>query len=115
MSDRQLLGPFEEMVLLAVVRVGEASYGMRVRREVAIRSGRDVTIGAVYAALDRLEAKGYLSSCDRPGDASRRGRGRRYFRLQPAGLRALREAKALHDRVWKGLDPAQLQKKGTAS
>ncbi len=72
-----LLGSFEELVLLAVARGGEDAYGMTVRREIEERTGRDVTIGAVYATLDRLEKKGLVGSELRDGDASRRGRARR--------------------------------------
>ena len=81
MGKDGLLGSFEELVLLAVARGGEDAYGMTVRREIEERTGRDVAIGAVYATLDRLEAKGLLASEFRDGDASRRGRARRFFEL----------------------------------
>ncbi len=105
MSDA-LLGAWEERVLLAVAHAGDEAYGMHLRREIERRSGRDVTLGAVYATLDRLEAKAYLASRSGPGDASRRGRARRYFDLLPAGAHALQAAREVHDRMWEGVDLA---------
>jgi PadR family transcriptional regulator PadR len=94
------LGVFEEQVLLAVVRAGEESYGMGVRRELEGAGGRDVAIGAVYATLDRAEAKGWVSSARRDvGGASRR-----VFALTPRGALALAETRALRERLWRGVD-----------
>ena len=108
MPDDTLLGPFEELVLLSVARLREA-YGMPIRREIESRVGRAVTIGAVYSALDRLAKKGYVGLRD-TSDAGeeRRGRGRRYFRLEPAGATALSRAHELRQRAWEGIDPADL-------
>jgi PadR family transcriptional regulator PadR len=76
MSDVDLLGSFEEQVMLAVVRIGaDEAYGMAVRRELERVTGREVTIGAVYATLDRLEAKRLVRSVRAgSGAASRRAR-----------------------------------------
>jgi PadR family transcriptional regulator PadR len=108
MSERNLLGAFEEMVLLAVARGEGDAYGMSVRRDVQVRSGRDVTIGAVYSTLDRLEAKGLVGSSTREGDELRGGQARRCFELAPEGATALLEARERHDRSWQDLDPEQL-------
>jgi PadR family transcriptional regulator, regulatory protein PadR len=94
------LGSFEEQVLLAVLRRGEDAYGMNVQREIAEVTGRDVTIGAVYATLDRLEAKRLVQSRRRTLD----GASRRVFAVLPAGLRSLAESRAQRDRLWEGVE-----------
>jgi PadR family transcriptional regulator PadR len=99
------LGSFEEQVMLAVVRVRSEAYGMRVRRELEGQTGREVTIGAVYATLDRLEAKGLVTSARRGGAA---GESRRLFDVTPAGARALVETRAMRDRLWAGIDVRRL-------
>lgn len=93
------LGEFEQIVLLAVARVGDRAYGMQIRREIEDRSGRAVTIGAVYATLDRLAAKGLLSQ--REDTAS--GRARRFYGLSNAGIAALEAARDHQMRMWSGL------------
>jgi len=99
-----LLGAFEEMVLLAVARGRGEAYGMTVRREIQERTGRDVTIGAVYATLDRLEAKALVRSTLGSPEPSRSGRAKRYFHLLPAGVDALQRAVAMRAGLWEGLD-----------
>ena len=98
MSDDGLLGAFEEQVLLAVVRTGDDAFGMAVRRELELVTGRDVTVGAVYATLDRLEAKGLAGS-----RRARAAGARRIFHLTRAGARALAEARLLRERLWSGV------------
>lgn len=93
------LGEFEQVVLLAVARLGGDAYGMRIRREIEERAGRAASIGAVYATLDRLESKGYVQARDESGG----GRARRFFVLQPAGLSALEATRDLQARMWAGL------------
>jgi len=83
------LGEFEHLVLLAVLRLGAEAYGMRVRREIAERTDRDVSIGAVYATLDRMEAKGLVKSEMGPSTPERGGRAKRSFRLTGAGAEAV--------------------------
>lgn len=98
------LGTFEEQVLLAALRVRDGAYGMRVRRELENVTGRDATIGAVYATLDRLEAKGLVRSWRADLD----GQSRRLFAVTPAGAHALVETHAMRARLWHGIDPAGL-------
>ena len=100
MSSDAPLGSFEEQVLLAVVRTAAEAYGMRVRHELERVTGRDVTIGAVYATLDRLEAKGLVVS----RRASVDGLSRRVFALAAVGAKALSETRAMRDRLWHGVD-----------
>jgi len=109
MSNPSTLGALEELVLLALARlqhvedVGDA-YGMSVRRELEERTGTDHSIGAVYSTLDRLEAKGLLSSRLADPDPQRGGRPRRYFELTPDGAAALALAREQRDRLWEGLE-----------
>jgi DNA-binding PadR family transcriptional regulator len=92
MDNEDLLGSFEQLVLLAIVRLKDNAYGMTVRQEIEGRTGRSVSLGAVYATLDRLESKGYVAS--RKGEASveRQGRAKRFFRIESAGAAALRQS-----------------------
>ena len=94
------LGAFEEQVLLAVLRTAHESYGMMVRREIEAVTDRDVAIGAVYATLDRLEAKQLVAS--RRMDVE--GQSRRVFTVTRHGARALAETRAMRERLWKGVD-----------
>ncbi len=97
------LGEFEQIVLLAVIRLGDNAYGVPIRREIEKRGGRKVTVGALYSTLDRLEAKRYVSSWFADPTAVRGGRSRRYFRVEPPGAEALARAKEMLERMWKGV------------
>jgi PadR family transcriptional regulator PadR len=97
------LGQFEQAVLVALVRLGKDAYGRAILNEVQKRLDRDVTAGAVYATLERLEAKGLASSTLAPGTAIRGGRARRYFVPTSAGVRALNDAKSTTDMMFRGL------------
>jgi DNA-binding PadR family transcriptional regulator len=83
--------------------LGKEAYGRAVLKEVQLRLDREVSAGAVYATLDRLEQKGLISSEIRPGDDTRAGLPRRYYSIKPPGIRALNEAKAIVDRIWSGV------------
>lgn len=97
-----VVGPFEQAVLLALVRLGKDAYGRAILNEIQKRLNRDVSAGAVYATLERLEGKGLASSRLAPGTAIRGGRARRYFTPTGAGVRALNEAKSANDNLWRG-------------
>lgn len=86
------LGDLEQLVMLALLRLGDEGFGAAVQREIAERSERDVTLGAVYTALARLEEKGFVRS--RLGDPlpQRGGRRRRHYEVLPAGRAAIAEA-----------------------
>jgi DNA-binding PadR family transcriptional regulator len=99
----ELIGPFEQAVLLAVVRLGKDAYGRAILNAVQSRQNSEVSAGAVYATLDRLESKGLASSQLAPGTAIRGGRPRRYFVPTGAGITALNDAKAAADTLWQGL------------
>ncbi|HEV2618740.1 MAG TPA: PadR family transcriptional regulator, partial [Acidobacteriaceae bacterium] len=100
----ELLGTFEQIVLLAVLGLDEEAYGRAVLRAAQTASGGDRTLsaGAVYATLDRLEAKGLLSSRVEQGTAARGGRARRFYRLTGDGASALSEARRALERMWQG-------------
>ena len=98
-----MLGSFEQAVLIAVMRLRADAYGRAILKEVQARLNRDVAPGAVHATLDRLEQKKLLSSKLGSGTPVRAGRARRYYRLLPAGLRALNDARAAVDNIWRGL------------
>jgi PadR family transcriptional regulator PadR len=100
------LGEFENLVLAALLRLRGNAYGVTIRREIVERTGRDVAVGAIYATLDRLEAKGYVSS--RIGEATpeRGGRAKKYFDIEAPGVRALEESWHMIDRMREGLVPA---------
>ena len=98
-----VLGPFEQAVLLEVLRLGEDAYGRAILKAVQSRLERDVAAGAIHATLERLQQKGFLSSCLGPGTPVRAGRPRRYYRVQPAGMRALDDARRTLNNIWRGL------------
>jgi DNA-binding PadR family transcriptional regulator len=86
------LGDFEQLVLLGVLRLQDDAYGAAIRQEIHARSGRDVSINAVYTTLDRLETKGLLESWTGEPTAQRGGRRRKFYALKPAGITAMRQA-----------------------
>jgi DNA-binding PadR family transcriptional regulator len=86
------LGEFEQLILLALVRLGPDAYGATVRREIEERAGREVSISAVYTTLERLEQKGLVRSRIGEPTPERGGRRRRHFELLPLGARSLRDA-----------------------
>jgi len=103
MARGYYLGEFELMVLLALMRLGDEAYGVPISREIEQRSGREVALGSVYAALERLEEKGSVAS--RLGDptAERGGRAKRFFRITESGLRDVRQTQRALVSLWKGL------------
>ena len=105
MSRREHLGEFEQIVLLAILRVREEAYGVPIRLEIETRTGRSVTVGALYRTLDRLEEKGYVASSFGDPTPARGGRSRRYFKVRPAGLRTLRASRDVLTAMWDGLEP----------
>lgn len=108
MSRTGVLGSFEELVLLAVLRKGSDAYAVTIRRELSERSGSDVAMGSVYATLDRLEEKALVGSELEKPTGSRPGRPRRFYTVLPAGHAALDETRSIRDAMWRGVkvDPA---------
>jgi len=107
MDKPQNLGEMEHLVLLMILRLGESAYGMRISDELTERTGRDVSIGSVYAALARLEKRGLITSLVGDPTPQRGGRAKRYFNVERSGVEALAESHALLTSLWDGivLDP----------
>jgi DNA-binding PadR family transcriptional regulator len=89
MTGRDYLGEFEHIILLALLRLEDRAYGVTVRQEIEFRTHREVSIGAVYATLDRLETKGYVKSHRGDPTPERGGRSKRFFRVTPKGMAAV--------------------------
>jgi DNA-binding PadR family transcriptional regulator len=104
MHKRELLGEFEQIVLLAVLRLEQNAYGVPIRNEIENRTKRSVTIGALYSTLDRLEEKGFLSSVFSDPRPERGGRSRRYFQVEPSGIKALQHTRDALSVMWDGVD-----------
>ncbi len=100
------LGDFEQIVLLAVLRLGDQAYGVPVRREIEARTGRSLTVGALYRTFDRLEEKGHLTSSFSDPTPERGGRSKRYFNITGSGMDALRESRNTLAAMWEGLEHA---------
>jgi PadR family transcriptional regulator PadR len=103
MRNRSYLGPFELMAMLASMRLGENAYGVPIFREIEQRCGRQVALGSVYAALERLEAKGFVASDIGESTPERGGRAKRYFRVTAKGLREVRGMQRALEKMWSGL------------
>lgn len=103
---REALGEFEQLVLLAIVHLGDGVYGVPIADEIERRTGRAVSPAAVFVTLRRLEHKGLLASSMSDPTPERGGKARRCVRITPAGREALRAARQVLDSMWKGLDAA---------
>jgi DNA-binding PadR family transcriptional regulator len=100
---RNLLTDFELMILLAVLRVGDEAYGAEIAREIEETGGRGVMLGAVYAALDRLERNDLVESTLGDPTPERGGRAKRYFKVTAKGLRAVKETQRALVALWSGI------------
>jgi len=104
--SHQGLGEFEQIVLLAIIRLRGEVYGVPIVEEIERRTARRVTRAAVYVTLRRLETKGLISSWMSEPTAGRGGKPRLCVKVEREGLRLLRESRRMLDGMWKGLDPA---------
>ena len=104
MPRKGTLGEFEQLVLLAILRRGEDAYSLGIRRELEENAGRQVSRGAFYATLDRLESKGYVDWKEVPPGDSRGGLPQRRFRVTAGGIRALRSSRDTLLSMWQGLE-----------
>ena len=111
MGKGDFLGEFEQVVLLAVLRQDNGGYGVSIRREIEESVGREVTIGAVYATLDRLERKGRVRSREGEATPVRGGRAKKHFAVTSSGAKALRTARAMMDTLWDGVELGGLGRK----
>lgn len=104
MSQRAFLGEFEQVVLAAVLRLGDGAYGAAIVSEIEVRTGRGVRSGALYVTLDRLERKGLIETWLRDPTPERGGRPKRYVRVTRTGLEAMREAREALLSLWRGIE-----------
>ena len=105
MGKGEYLGEFEQIVLLAVLRLDKNAYGVTIMEEIEQRTGRSVMIGAVYATLDRLEAKRFIASKVGDPTPERGGRAKRFFKVTAQGSAALERSRKILANMWAGLDP----------
>jgi DNA-binding PadR family transcriptional regulator len=103
MTTREFPGEFEQVALLTIARLKDQAYGMAIRQEIADRTGRDVGIGSVYSALDRMEQKGFVTSTVGDPTPERGGKAKRYYRLERAGVLALQRSRDMFAQLWDGL------------
>jgi DNA-binding PadR family transcriptional regulator len=108
MSERSYLGEFELMLLLAVVHLGDEAYGVPISRELELHRKRSVSVGSVYAALERLEAKDLVDSNLGEPTAERGGKAKRYFHVTKEGLRQIRETRRVLTELWRTVPEPQL-------
>ena len=99
----QLLTDFELMILLAILRAGDEAYGVVIAKEIETTAKRSVLLGAVYAALERLERNGLVASKLGEPTATRGGRAKRYYRVTPQGLRAVKDTRRALVALWSGV------------
>jgi PadR family transcriptional regulator PadR len=104
MSGRDYLGEFEYIVVLALLRLADRAYGVTVRQEIEFRAKREVSIGAVYATLGRLETKGYVTSHRGDPTPERGGRSKRFFRVTAKGVTAVNRTQRVLQSMTEGLD-----------
>src|ERR1700688_3738171 len=104
MTGRDYLGEFEHIIVLALLRLEDRAYGVTVRQEIEFRTNREISIGAVYATLDRLEAKGYVKSHRGDPTPERGGRSKRFFRVTANGVAAVNRTQRALLRMTEGLD-----------
>lgn len=106
MAKTDHLGEFEQLALLAVLRLGEDAYGARIQEELDRTAEREASISAIYITLTRLEDKGMVRSWKAPPTDERGGKARRYFAVEPDGVVALDEARQRLLSMWDGLETA---------
>ena len=105
--SREAVGNFEFMVMLAVVRLREDAYGVPISKVIEESTGRELLVSSVYAALERLEAKGFVTSKVGEATAARGGRAKRYFRITEQGLRQVRETRGALIKLWQRIPALQ--------
>lgn len=103
-EKKSYLGEFEELVLLAILKLGPDAYGMKVRQLIEEVGERHTSIGAIYTTLDRLEEKGFVSSFQGEATAERGGRAKKYFKVEGTGMKALKEVHRVRGKMVLGLD-----------
>ncbi|HWE84330.1 MAG TPA: PadR family transcriptional regulator [Terracidiphilus sp.] len=103
MNGRAYLGELELMLLLAVIHLGDEAYGVPIARRLEMERARSVSVGGVYAALERLEAKGLITSTLGDPTPERGGKAKRFFRVTKEGLKQAQETRRVLTRLWQAL------------
>ena len=103
------LGEFEQLLLFALLRVGDDAYGVTLRREIETRTSRVVSAGAVYTAMERLEARGFVSSAIGEPTPQRGGKRKKHYKLEKAGAKALARSHASLSAMARGVAPKLAQ------
>jgi PadR family transcriptional regulator PadR len=103
------LTKIEEILLVAIWRLKENAYGVRIRQHVSSAIGKELTYGHLYSALNQLAAKEYVEKSEGKSTARRLGRPRVYYSITPDGLEALKEAMAVNEKLWSGLSKHALE------
>ncbi len=102
--SQDYLGEFEQMVLLSILRLGDAAYGLAIKDELEAVAGRSPSSGGLYTTLDRMEKKGFVASYAGEGTLDRGGRPRRYVRVTPDGQALLARSKETLMALWEGIE-----------
>jgi DNA-binding PadR family transcriptional regulator len=105
MADSLLLGELEQLILLAILRLGPDAYGLSIVRQLEAQAGRRLSRSAVYTSLDRLETKGLVRWKLEPGGPERQALPKRVYAVMPRGIAALRSSQRILRRMWRGLEP----------
>ena len=103
MKTERLLGGFETLLLLAVIRLDGAAYGVIVREELRAQAGKDVAVGAIYTGLARLEQRGLVESWAGDPTRERGGRAKRFYRATASGVRAIKDTQTAIRKLSSGL------------
>jgi len=104
MSKHRLLGGFETLLLIAILRLDNRAYGVTIRQELIDRADKDVAVGAIYTGLERLEKKGFVKSRYGEPTPERGGRAKRFYRVTALGVTALQETQTAIQNLSEGLD-----------
>jgi DNA-binding PadR family transcriptional regulator len=107
MANPNPISNFELMVMLALIRLGDDAYGVPISQEIEVHSGHDVALGSVYAALERLQDRGFVSSSVGEPTPERGGRAKKYFKVTGKGMKVVQETQQTLMRLWKGLPKLQ--------
>ena len=100
----------EEMALLAIWRLGDEAYGVSIRKQIHKNTKKDYTYGTLYGLLRQMERKGYIRKIKGESLPKKGGRSKSYFKITPMGIRALKDAMELHERVWKDVDELSFER-----
>jgi len=103
-ADRDWLNDFEQLLMLAVVRLDDDAYGMRIRHLIEERAAREVPIASIYAALERLERRGCLQSWMAEPTRERGGRAKKHFAVTGLGTEMLEKGRSTFERMWEGIE-----------